>query len=179
MKKALLLLLPLVMFSCKDYDAQFDELTSMIASLEADNRALESQIAAVLAQDALIAQGTSARLTEFATAVSAALAQIGAGVAQLGVGVNQIGVGVNQIGAGVNQIGAGVTQLGAGLAASIQMLQGIMASLSQLATAIADNSLTTDEINAQLDALEELLKKVEADLETHHSSGGSHTSGGA
>lgn len=172
MKKALLLLLPLVMFSCKDYDAQFDELTSMIASLEADNRALESQIAAVLAQDALIAQGTSARLTEFATAVSAALAQIGAGVAQLGVGVNQIG-------AGVTQIGAGVTQLGAGLAASIQMLQGIMASLSQLATAIADNSLTSDEINAQLDALEELLKKVEADLETHHSSGGSHTSGGA
>lgn len=160
------------MFSCKDYDAQFDELTSMIASLEADNRALESQIAAVLAQDALIAQGTSARLTEFATAVSAALAQIGAGVAQLGVGVNQIG-------AGVTQIGAGVTQLGAGLAASIQMLQGIMASLSQLATAIADNSLTSDEINAQLDALEELLKKVEADLETHHSSGGSHTSGGA
>lgn len=159
MKKALLLLLPLVMFSCKDYDAQFDELTSMIASLEADNRALESQIAAVQAQDALIAQGTSARLTEFATAVSAALAQIGAGVAQLGVGVNQIG--------------AGVTQLGTGLAASIQMLQGIMASLSQLATAIAANSLTTDEINAQLDALEELLKKVEADLETHHSSGGS------
>ena len=145
MKKALLLLLPLVMFSCKDYDAQFDELTSMIASLEADNRALESQIAAVQAQDALIAQGTSARLTEFATAVSAALAQIG----------------------------AGVTQIGAGVTASVQMLQGIMASLSQLATAIAANSLTTVEINAQLDALEELLKKVEADLETHHTSGGS------
>ena len=150
MKKALLLLLPLVMFSCKDYDAQFDELTNMVASLEADNRALESQIAAVQAQDALIAQGTSARLTEFATAVSAALADIG----------------------------AGVTQIGAGVAGSVQMLQGIMASLSQLATAIAANSLTTDEINAQLDILEELLEKVEADLEAHHTSGGSHTSGG-
>ena len=158
MKKALLLLLPLVMFSCKDYDAQFDELTNMVASLEADNRALESQIAAVQAQDALIAQGTSARLTEFANGVSAALAQIGAGV---------------------TQIGAGVTQLGTGVTASVQMLQGIMASLSQLATAIAANSLTTDEINAQLDTLEELLKKVEADLEAHHTSGGSHTSGGA
>ena len=110
------------MFSCKDYDAQFDELTNMVASLEADNRALESQIAEVQAQDALIAQEISARLTEFATAVSAALAQIGAGVT-----------------------------------GSVQMLQGIMASLSQLATAIAANSLTTDEINAQLDTLEELL----------------------
>jgi multidrug resistance efflux pump len=143
LKKVLFLLLPLVMFSCKDYDTQFDELTNMVASLEADNRALESQIAAVQAQDALIAQGTSARLTEFATAVSAALAQIGAGVT-----------------------------------GSVQMLQGIMASLSQLATAIAANALTTDEINAQLDTLEELLKKVEADLEAHHTSGGSHTSGG-
>ena len=146
MKKALLLLLPLVMFSCKDYDAQFDELTNMVASLEADNRALESQIAAVQAQDALIAQEISARLTEFATAVSAALAQIGAGVT-----------------------------------GSVQMLQGIMASLSQLATAIAANALTTDEINAQLDTLEELLEKVEQDLLDHmtHTSGGSHTSGGA
>ena len=131
------------MFSCKDYDTQFDELTNMVASLEADNRALESQIAAVQAQDALIAQEISARLTEFAAGVSAALAQIGAGVT-----------------------------------GSVQMLQGIMASLSQLATAIAANSLTTDEINAQLDTLEELLKKVEADLEAHHTSGGSHTSGG-
>ena len=140
------------MFSCKDYDTQFDELTNMVASLEADNRALESQIAAVQAQDALIAQGTSARLTEFATAVSAALAQIG----------------------------AEVTQIGAGVAGSVQMLQGIMASLSQLATAIAANALTTDEINAQLDTLEELLEKVEQDLEDHmtHTSGGSHTSGG-
>jgi DNA repair exonuclease SbcCD ATPase subunit len=158
MKKALLLLLPLVMFSCKDYDAQFDELTNMIASLEADNRALESQIAAVQAQDALIAQATSARLTEFAEGVSAALAQIGAGV---------------------TQIGAGVTQLGTGVTASVQMLQGIMASLSQLTTAIAANSLTVEEINAQLDTLEELLEKVEQDLEDHmsHTSGGSHTSG--
>ena len=141
------------MFSCKDYDTQFDELTNMVASLEADNRALESQIAAVQAQDALIAQGTSARLTEFATAVSAALAQIG----------------------------AEVTQIGAGVAGSVQMLQGIMASLSQLATAIAANALTTDEINAQLDTLEELLEKVEQDLLDHitHTSGGSHTSGGA
>ncbi|MGA0155736.1 MAG: hypothetical protein ACO3IX_07630 [Flavobacteriaceae bacterium] len=145
MKKALLLLLPLVMFSCKDYDAQFDELTNMIASLEADNRALESQIAAVQAQDALIAQATSARLTEFAAGVSAALAQIG----------------------------AGVTQIGAGVAGSVQMLQGIIASLSQLATAIAADALSTAEINAQLDALEKLLDQVLADLETHHSSGGS------
>ena len=102
------------MFSCKDYDAQFDELTSMIASLEADNRALESQIAAVQAQDALIAQGTSARLTEFANGVSAALAQIG----------------------------AGVTQIGAGVAGSVQMLQGIIASLGQLAAAIASGAVT-------------------------------------
>ena len=145
MKKALLLLLPLVMFSCKDYDAQFDELTNMIASLEADNRALESQIAAVQAQDALIAQATSARLTEFAAGVSAALAQIG----------------------------AGVTQIGAGVAGSVQMLQGIIASLSQLATAIAADALSTAEINVQLDALEKLLDQVLADLETHHSSGGS------
>jgi multidrug resistance efflux pump len=145
MKKALLLLLPLVMFSCKDYDAQFDELTNMIASLEADNRALESQIAAVQAQDALIAQATSARLTEFADGVSAALAQIG----------------------------AGVTQIGAGVTASVQMLQAIMASLAQLTAAIAANSLTTDEINTQLDALEKLLEQVLADLASHHTSGGS------
>lgn len=152
MKKALLLLLPLVMFSCKDYDAQFDELTNMVASLEADNRALESQIAAVQAQDALIAQGTSARLTEFATAVSAALAQIGAGV---------------------TQIGAGVTQIGAGVAGSVQMLQGIIASLGQLATAIASGAVSSAEIEAQLDVLQELLDQVLADLESHHTSGGS------
>lgn len=145
MKKALLLLLPLVMFSCKDYDAQFDELTNMVASLEADNRALESQIAAVQAQDALIAQGTSARLTEFATAVSQALADIG----------------------------AGVTQIGAGVAGSVQMLQGIIASLGQLATAIASGAVTSAEIEAQLDVLQELLDEVLADLETHHTSGGS------
>lgn len=152
MKKALLLLLPLVMFSCKDYDAQFDELTNMVASLEADNRALESQIAAVQAQDALIAQGTSARLTEFATAVSAALAQIGAGV---------------------TQIGAGVTQLGTGVTASVQMLQGIIASLGQLATAIASGAVSSAEIEAQLDVLQEILDQVLADLESHHTSGGS------
>jgi hypothetical protein len=145
MKKALLLLLPLVMFSCKDYDTQFDELTNMVASLEADNRALESQIAAVQAQDALIAQGTSARLTEFATAVSAALAQIG----------------------------AEVTQIGAGVAGSVQMLQGIIASLGQLATAIDSGAVTSAEIEAQLDVLQELLDQVLADLETHHTSGGS------
>ena len=149
MKKALLLLLPLVMFSCKDYDAQFDELSRMVAALEADNRQLESQLSAIQAQDALIAQGTSARLTEFATAVSQALAEIG----------------------------AGVTQVGAGVSASVQMLQGIIASLSQLATAIAADAVSTAEINAQLDALEELLDQVLADLEAHHTSGGSHTSG--
>ena len=149
MKKLLFLLLPLVVFSCKDYDAQFDELSRMISALEADNRQLESQLSAIQAQDALIAQATSARLTEFATAVSQALAQIG----------------------------AGVTQIGAGVTGSVQMLQGIIASLSQLATAIAADAVTTAEINAQLDALEELLDQVLADLEAHHTSGGAHTSG--
>ena len=156
MKKLLFLLLPLVVFSCKDYDAQFDELSRMISALEADNRQLESQLSAIQAQDALIAQATSARLTEFATAVSQALADIGAGV---------------------TQVGAGVTQIGAGVAGSVQMLQGIIASLSQLATAIAADAVSTAEINAQLDALEELLDQVLADLEAHHTSGGAHTSG--
>ncbi len=152
MKKLLFLLLPLVVFSCKDYDAQFDELSRMISALEADNRQLESQLSAIQAQDALIAQATSARLTEFATAVSQALADIGAGV---------------------TQVGAGVTQIGAGVAGSVQMLQGIIASLSQLAAAIAADAVSTAEINAQLDALEKLLDQVLADLESHHTSGGS------
>jgi len=152
MKKLLFLLLPLVVFSCKDYDAQFDELSRMISALEADNRQLESQLSAIQAQDALIAQATSARLTEFATAVSQALADIGAGV---------------------TQVGAGVTQIGAGVTGSVQMLQGIIASLSQLATAIAADAVSTAEINAQLDALEKLLDQVLADLESHHTSGGS------
>ena len=152
MKKLLFLLLPLVVFSCKDYDAQFDELSRMISALEADNRQLESQLSAIQAQDALIAQATSARLTEFATAVSQALADIGAGV---------------------TQVGAGVTQIGAGVAGSVQMLQGIIASLSQLATAIAADAVSTAEINAQLDALEKLLDQVLADLDAHHTSGGS------
>ncbi|MGA0384751.1 MAG: hypothetical protein ACO3L1_07260 [Flavobacteriaceae bacterium] len=152
MKKLLFLLLPLVVFSCKDYDAQFDELSRMISALEADNRQLESQLSAIQAQDALIAQATSARLTEFATAVSQALADIGAGV---------------------TQVGAGVTQIGAGVAGSVQMLQGIIASLSQLATAIAADAVSTAEINAQLDALEKLLDQILADLESHHTSGGS------
>lgn len=152
MKKLLFLLLPLVVLSCKDYDAQFDELSRMISALEADNRQLESQLSAIQAQDALIAQATSARLTEFATAVSQALADIGAGV---------------------TQVGAGVTQIGAGVAGSVQMLQGIIASLSQLATAIAADAVSTAEINAQLDALEKLLDQVLADLESHHTSGGS------
>ena len=144
MKKALLFLLPLVFFSCqKDYDAQFDELARMISALEADNRQLESQLSAIQAQDALIAQATSARLTEFATAVSQALTDIGNGV---------------------TQVGAGVTQIGAGVTASVQMLQGIIASLSQLAAAIASGSMTTAEINAQLDILEQLLNEILADL---------------
>ena len=151
MKKALLFLLPLVFFSCqKDYDAQFDELARMISALEADNRQLESQLSAIQAQDALIAQATSARLTEFATAVSQAL--------------TDIGNGVTQVGAGVTQIGAGVTEIGAGVTASVQMLQGIIASLSQLAAAIASGSMTTAEINAQLDILEQLLNEILADL---------------
>lgn len=53
------------------------------------------------------------------------------------------------------------------------MLQGIIASLSQLATAIAADAVSTAEINAQLDALEKLLEQVLADLKTHHTSGGS------
>jgi DNA repair exonuclease SbcCD ATPase subunit len=149
LKKALLLLLPLVMFSCKDYDAQFDELTNMVASLEADNRALESQIAEVQAQDALIAQEISARLTEFETAISIALAQIG----------------------------AGVTQVGTGVTGSVEMLQGIMAQLQGLLTAIGTDGVTNDDINTQLDSLEKMLEEVQKALNIH-SSGGSHTSGG-
>ena len=145
MKKLLFLLLPLVVFSCKDYDAQFDELSRMISALEADNRQLESQLSAIQAQDALIAQATSARLTEFATAVSQALAQIG----------------------------AGVTQIGTGVTGSVQMLQGIIASLTQLSIAIGTDGVTDSDINTQLDALEKLLEQVLADLESHHTSGGS------
>mgnify|MGYP000986915176 CR=1 FL=1 len=136
MKKLLFLLLPLVVFSCKDYDAQFDELSRMISALEADNRQLESQLSAIQAQDALIAQATSARLTEFATAVSQALAQIGAGVAQTGEGV----------------------------AASIELLKGIIATLSQMTAKIANKSISNAEVEAQLDALQELLDQILAEL---------------
>ena len=136
MKKLLFLLLPLTMFSCQDYDAQFDELSRMMSALEADNRQLESQLSAIQAQDALIAQATSARLTEFATAVTLAL----------------------------NQIGAGVAQTGEGVAASIELLKGIIATLSQMTAQIANKSISNAEVEAQLDALQELLDQILAEL---------------
>ena len=149
MKIGFFLVISLVLFSCKDYDAQFDDLKFMIQSLEADNKALSDKIAEITNQNTLFIQENS-RLNNLLTEIASI----------------------------ISKISYDLTQVESILDISLSNLNQIITSIGNLSESIAANSLTTDEINAQLDILEELLEKVEADLEAHHSSGGSHSSGG-
>lgn len=149
MKIGFFLVISLVLFSCKDYDAQFDDLKFMIQSLEADNKALSDKIAELTNQNTLFIQENS-RLNSLLTEIASI----------------------------ISKISLDLTQVESILDISLSNLNQIITSIGNLSESIAANSLTTDEINAQLDILEELLEKVEADLEAHHSSGGSHSSGG-
>ena len=149
MKIGFFLVISLVLFSCKDYDAQFDDLKFMIQSLEADNKALSDKIAEITNQNALFIQENS-RLNSLLTEIASI----------------------------ISKISSDLTQVESILDISLSNLNQIITRIGNLSESIAANALTTDEINAQLDILEELLEKVEADLEAHHSSGGSHSSGG-
>ena len=151
MKIGFFLVISLVLFSCKDYDAQFDDLKFMIQSLEADNKALSDKIAEITNQNTLFIQENS-RLNSLLTEIASI----------------------------ISKISSDLTQVESILDISLNNLNQIITRIGNLSESIAANSLTTDEINAQLDILEELLEKVEQDLEDHmtHTSGGSHTSGG-
>ena len=149
MKIGFFLVISLVLFSCKDYDAQFDDLKFMIQSLEADNKALSDKIAEITNQNTLFIQENS-RLNSLLTEIASI----------------------------ISKISSDLTQVESILDISLSNLNQIITRIGNLSESIAANALTTDEINTQLDILEELLEKVEADLEAHHSSGGSHSSGG-
>ena len=151
MKIGFFLVISLVLFSCKDYDAQFDDLKFMIQSLEADNKALSDKIAEITNQNTLFIQENS-RLNSLLTEIASI----------------------------ISKISSGLTQVESILDISLSNLNQIITRIGNLSESIAANALTTEEINAQLDILEELLEKVEQDLEDHmtHTSGGSHTSGG-
>lgn len=145
MKKGFFLVISLVLLSCKDYDAQFDDLKLMIQSLEADNKALSDKIAELSHQNALFIQENS-RLNGLLTEISSI----------------------------ISKISSDLTQVESILDISLSNLNQIITRIGNLSDSIAANSITTDQINAQLDALEELLEKVEQDLLNHMS----HTSGG-
>ena len=151
MKIGFFLVISLVLFSCKDYDAQFDDLKFMIQSLEADNKALSDKIAEITNQNTLFIQENS-RLNSLLTEIASI----------------------------ISKISSDLTQVESILDISLNNLNQIITRIGNLSESIAANALTTEEINAQLDILEELLEKVEQDLEDHmtHTSGGSHTSGG-
>ena len=151
MKIGFFLVISLVLFSCKDYDAQFDDLKFMIQSLEADNKALSDKIAEITNQNTLFIQENS-RLNSLLTEIASI----------------------------ISKISSDLTQVESILDISLSNLNQIITRIGNLSESIAANALTTEDINAQLDILEELLEKVEQDLEDHmtHTSGGSHTSGG-
>ena len=151
MKIGFFLVISLVLFSCKDYDAKFDDLKFMIQSLEADNKALSDKIAEITNQNTLFIQENS-RLNSLLTEIASI----------------------------ISKISSDLTQVESILDISLSNLNQIITRIGNLSESIAANALTTEEINAQLDILEELLEKVEQDLEDHmtHTSGGSHTSGG-
>jgi DNA repair exonuclease SbcCD ATPase subunit len=123
----------------------------MIQSLEADNKALSDKIAEITNQNTLFIQENS-RLNSLLTEIASI----------------------------ISKISSDLTQVESILDISLNNLNQIITRIGNLSESIAANALTTEEINAQLDILEELLEKVEQDLEDHmtHTSGGSHTSGG-
>ena len=150
MKKFLLLvLIAASSFGCKDYDARFDELNRDLAALEADNRALESQIAAILAQDALIAQATADQLGDFQEAVEGIIRAL----QTLGV-ASELTIG---------QIQAIITSI---------------ASLTDLVNSNSENLASLqEEINQRLDEIQSMLDTINENV-LHHSGGGAHHSGG-
>ncbi len=70
MKKLLSFVLAGTMLvSCADYDDRFDSLNAALEQLEAENSALEAQVAAMQGASAQAAQATAAKLAEFQAAV--------------------------------------------------------------------------------------------------------------
>ncbi len=98
MKKLLSFVLAGTMIvSCADYDDRFDSLNAALEQLEAENSALEAQVAAMQGASAQAAQATAAKLAEFQTAVEgivAALQNLGAAsqatIAQVSAVIAQI-----------------------------------------------------------------------------------------
>ena len=66
-----ILLSSFLLFSCTDYDSQFDQLDTKVKELAAANAALEAQLAQMAELNATVSAQTAAKLAEFQEAVGA------------------------------------------------------------------------------------------------------------
>jgi outer membrane murein-binding lipoprotein Lpp len=171
MKKILSLVLTGVMLiSCTDYDAQFDQLSQQIEELAAANAALEAQLLGMQALNAQVAQQTAAKLAGF----EAQVGQITAALTAIVGGLNDLGTANQQIGALIQALAAqvqAVTAQIAAITANIETLSGDNDALTALLNALAE----------QIATLEEQIAQVSEQVEQiwHHSGAGEHYGGGS
>jgi len=149
-----------LLVSCADYDDRFDSLNQALTELEAENAALEAQIAAMQGASAQAAQATAIKLAQFQLAIHGiidALDQLGdASEGQLTMLDNVISL---------------MTQLASDVLANSITLEEIDAALA--------------EIQALLDLINENVlhhsgggSHTSGGTTDHHSGGGHHHSGG-
>ena len=161
MKKLLSFILAgTLLISCADYDDRFDSLNQALTELEAENAALEAQIAAMQGASAQAAQATAIKLAQFQLAIDGiieALDQLGeASEGQLTMLDNVISL---------------MTQLASDVLANSITLEEIDAAIA--------------EIQALLDLINENVlhhsgggSHTSGGTTDHHSGGGHHHSGG-
>ena len=136
-----------LMVSCADYDDRFDSLNAALEQLEAENAALEAQVAAMQGASAQAAQATAAKLAEFQTAVEGIVAAL-----------QNLGTASQ---ATIAQVSAVIAQI----AALADLVAANTATQAELDAAIA-------EIQAMLDLINENVLHHSGGG-AHHSGGGS------
>jgi prefoldin subunit 5 len=147
-----------LMVSCADYDDRFDSLNAALEQLEAENAALEAQVAAMQGASASAAQATAAKLAEFQTAVGGIV-----------VALQNLG---DASAATIAQVSAVIAQI----SALDDLVASNTATQAELDAALA-------EIQAMLNALNDLVFEIHhsgggstSDAGTEHHSGGGSTS---
>ena len=136
MKKLLSLVLAgTLLVSCADYDDRFDSLNQALTELEAENAALEAQIAAMQGASAQAAQATAAKLAEFQAAVGGIV-----------VALQNLG---DASAATIAQVSAVIAQI----SALADLVASNTATQAELDAALA-------EIQAMLDALNDLVYEI-------------------
>ena len=124
-----------LLVSCADYDDRFDSLNQALTELEAENAALEAQIAAMQGASAQAAQATAAKLAEFQAAVGGIV-----------VALQNLG---DASAATIAQVSAVIAQI----SALADLVASNTATQAELDAALA-------EIQAMLDALNDLVYEI-------------------